>query len=144
MPWIEAEPQTLDDKEDLIRGWDEEWANRTGFTMGIFLKGELIGATGYHVRGPVGVLEIGYWLGVDYVGHGIATMCARELTYVAFALNEVNVVEIHHDVANQASGRIPEKLGYVCEETYERKPEAPGESGVGNRWVMTRQSWGHR
>lgn len=141
MPWIQAEPQTLEDKEDLILGWEEEWSQRSGFTMGIFLKGDLVGATGYHVRGPEGVLEIGYWVGVDEIGKGIATMCAKELTGVAFLIPEVMAVEIHHDVANPASGRIPEKLGYECEEIYQREPEAPGESGTGKRWVMTKDKW---
>jgi hypothetical protein len=50
-------------------------------------------------------------------------------------------VEIYHDAANEASGRIPAKLGYV--RLGERAPRdlwppAPGESGVDVVWQITR------
>lgn len=141
MPWIKHEPQTLEQKEELILLWGKEWIERSGFTMGVFLGGDLVAGTGFHVRGPVGVLEIGYWVSVHHVGRGIATSLARRLTDVAWNIPEVTHVEIHHDKANIASERVPEKLGYHFIKTYEREPDAPGESGEGLVWSVTREQW---
>jgi len=53
-------------------------------------------------------------------------------------LDGVTHVEIHHDVANVRSGRIPEALGFRHVEDRARPPAAPGETGVERVWRRVR------
>jgi RimJ/RimL family protein N-acetyltransferase len=55
-------------------------------------------------------------------------------------MSDVHAVEIHHDSANVASGRVAEKAGFAQVSTYRREVTAPGESGVSVRWVLSRQA----
>jgi RimJ/RimL family protein N-acetyltransferase len=108
--------------------------------MGIFLGERVVGGTGLNLRGAENTVEIGYWVHVDYIGKGIATQVSRALTESAFALwEEIDTVEIHHDEANIASGKVPQHLGFQHVRTVERIPEAPSESGVGYHWAMARR-----
>lgn len=138
MPWIAQEPVDIGDRRALIAGWCAEWDARRNFTMGIF-DGDLnIGGTGFHLRRGPGVVEIGYWTRVSRAGRGVMTRVVGALVEEAFTHDDVDTIEIHHDVANRASARIPEKLGFVRAGERERGPQAPAESGRDVRWVMTR------
>lgn len=141
MPWITFEPQTEAQRAALIDDWSTQWEEHTEFVMGIFDGDGVVGGTGFHVRGEIGSLEIGYWVAVDHVGRSIATRVSRALTDVALGLPGIEVVRIAHDVANLASGRIPEKLGYLVVDEHDRTPEAPGEIGRVRHWAMTRERW---
>jgi RimJ/RimL family protein N-acetyltransferase len=139
MPWIKFEPQSVNQREELIRSWNEAWEDRTEFVMGIFLDDRVVGGTGLHLRGDENTLEIGYWVHVDYIGRGIATQVSQALTETTFALwEEIDTVVIVHDEANTASGKVPARLGFEHVLTEQREPEAPGESGVMYRWEKKR------
>jgi len=57
----------------------------------------------------------------------------------AFALPEVDRVEIVHDLANTRSGAVPQRLGFTEVERRSRtQPAAAGESGVEVVWRLTR------
>ena len=73
--------------------------------------GELIGMSGAHGRGG-SEIEIGYWLGRDYWGHGFATEAAQAVAVYAEGLGEGPVVASHF-ADNPASGRVLEKSGFV-------------------------------
>jgi RimJ/RimL family protein N-acetyltransferase len=139
MPWIKFEPQSVTQREVLIKAWNEAWEDRTEFVMGIFLGGQVIGGTGIHLRGDVNTVEIGYWIHVDCIGKGIATRVSQALTETAFLIwPEIVTVVIVHDEANIASGKVPARLGFEHVFTGQRLPEAPGESGVMCRWEKKR------
>ena len=133
MPWIAFEPMTLEQRT--------EWLTSAADAIGIFdvETGEVVGGTGLHDRlGDPAGREIGYWVRVDRVGHGIATAAARQMVDLAFSLDGVTYVEIHHDKANLASRRVPEKLGFAL--IRERKDEitAPAEIGISCDWRLDR------
>ena len=69
------------------------------------------------------------------------TEASLALTRHAFRDDTIDRVEIHHDKANVASRRVPEKLGYDLADEYPRTIEAPAESGVTVVWRMTRELW---
>ena len=139
MSWIRFEPQSVPQREALIRTWNDAWEDRTEFVMGIFLGSQVVGGTGLHLRGDVNTVEIGYWIHVDYIGKGIATRVSGTLTETAFAIwPEIDTVVIVHDEANIASGKVPARLGFEHVFTGQREPEAPGESGVMYRWEKKR------
>lgn len=139
MPWIKFEPQSVAQREELIKTWSVAWDHRTEFVMGIFLGDRVVGGTGLHLRGDVNTVEIGYWVHVDYIGRGIATQVSRALTEIAFRLwLEIDTVVIIHDEANVASGKVPNRLGFQHVSTGQREPEAPAENGVLYRWEKKR------
>ena len=88
-----------------------------------------------------GAIEIGYWIHVDHIRQGLATELTRALTTVAFGQPDIDRVEIHHDMANVASGRVPALLGYELAAEEDREIATPGEAGVTWIWVMERGDW---
>jgi len=141
MPWAAAEPRTVSERLELIRDWARERESGGDESFGIFLDGVVVGACGMHRRIGEGGLEIGYWVRTADTGRGIATEAARQVCARAFADDEIDRVEIHHDRANPRSGRIPAKLGFERVGEARRAPEAPGEEGVEIVWRLTRRSW---
>ncbi len=73
---------------------------------------------------------------------GAATDAARCLVTAAFEMVGVDFVEIHHDIANVVSGRIPARLGFTLKCEREDGIAAPGEVGVEERvWRRERETW---
>jgi len=101
----------------------------------------LLGACGLHTRIGPEALEIGYWVDVRHTRRGVATLAAAVLTELALDTPGVQVVEIHHDRANEASGAIPARLGYELVATVDHGVEAPGEVGAELQWRMTLYRW---
>src|SRR4051794_31266529 len=115
MPWAAGEPVLLADRMRWIEHGNRQWEAGGDVVLGILLTdGTVIGGTGLHRRAGPDTLEIGYWLHVDHTGRGYVTEAAAALTDAAFDVPGIEHVEIHHDAANLASGRVPERLGYTC------------------------------
>lgn len=142
MPWIEEEPKGVDGRRDLLAGWDAAWALGGDLVMAMELDGVAVGSCGLHRRiGPSGV-EIGYWVDAAHTGRGLARRAAEGLTDLAFTVPELDHVEIHHDEVNEASRRIPERLGYRhVGEIALTRGLAPGETGIEWVWRVTRDEW---
>jgi RimJ/RimL family protein N-acetyltransferase len=56
----------------------------------------------------------------------------------AFTQPGIDRVEIRHDVANQASGRVAAALGFTAVGEQLRRPEAPAETGRMRVWRLDR------
>lgn len=141
MPWAGLEPVAMEDRRKLIGEWDTKWRAGEEVVYGVFLNDQVIGGTGLHRRiGPTG-LEIGYWIHADYTCRGFAAELSAALTDVAFALDGIERVEIHHDKANVASGGVPRTLGFTFVENIAVEATAPAESGVNSVWAVTRSKW---
>ena len=140
MPWASLPPMTIAERVTQIEEWN---AKDDDFTIGIFGEGgRVLGGSGYHARIGPGGIELGYWVHVDFIRKGIATEVARALTTEAFASNaSIDRVEIHHDRNNDASGRVPARLGFTRVGERARPAEAPGECGVLLIWRTVREEW---
>ncbi len=123
MPWVNSEPEPLQVKIDRLRKFRASFDLGQDFIYGIFTPDEtqLIGGTGLHTRVGADGREIGYWIGVDFIGKGYATETAAALTRVAFEVDQVQRVEIHCDPANVRSANVARKLGYVHEATLRQR-----------------------
>ncbi|HEY0518203.1 MAG TPA: GNAT family protein [Ilumatobacteraceae bacterium] len=141
MPWIAAEPQTTQNRLSLILQWQSEWERGGDLVVGAFQDGDVVGSAGLHRRRGPGVLEIGYWIDVGHVRNGFATEIASTLTTLAFTVDGIERVEIHHDKANVASGGIPRRLGYTLAGETPDSITSPGEVGIDCRWTIDRQVW---
>ena len=145
MPWIAAEPQSRSQRRDLIRQWHSEWETGGDLIVGVFEPdGHVIGGSGLHRRRGPGALEIGYWIHVDHVRRGYATEVAAALTDLAFTVDGIDRVEIHHDAMNVPSGRVPRSLGFEFAGASECEPLAPAETGTDWTWVVHRACWAGR
>lgn len=139
MPWADRYDENR--AAEYLRECDAQWASGNTFAYAIIVGGQIVGSAGLHDRVGNGGLEIGYWVHADWTGRGIATDAAEALTDAAVALPGVDRVEIYHDAANAASGRIPAKLGYTRlgeRPTRGLWPAAPGETGTDVVWQFTR------
>lgn len=141
MGWMEEEPQTLEQRRELISGWEKEWSEGGDVYLGIFVEGRVAGSCGLHRRRGPDVLEIGYWVHPAFLRRGLATSVAALLTDAALSVSGINRVEIRHDKANAASAGIPRRLGYgfVGEEPTE--VSAPSEVGAHLVWRIDAGRW---
>lgn len=78
---------------------------------------EAVGGIGFILQQDVGYrsAEIGYWLGEDYWGRGVATEAVRAITDHAFTHHDICRIYAHVFEWNTASARVLEKAGYVFE-----------------------------
>lgn len=76
--------------------------------MAIEVDGSAAGHVGFTPEG-----EIGFWLGSEWWGHGIATRAVCEAGAWAFATFDWPRITARVDPNNQASMRVLEKAGYA-------------------------------
>ena len=83
----------------------------------IDVNGEAVGGIGLVLHDDVErcSAEVGYWLGEQFWGRGIATAALKNFT--EYSLNEFNLTRVFAVpyARNAASIRVLEKVGYSCE-----------------------------
>ncbi len=138
MAWAGQEPLAVAERRALIIAWER--SGDVGYA--VLVDGEVAGSASLRPRhGRVVTLEIGYWLHPQFLGRGFATAAARLVTDLAFTVEGVGRVEIHHDKANVASSGVPRRLGF---EFLGERPDvviASGEVGVDCAWRVERGAW---
>lgn len=117
MPWAMNDDHDIETCAKRIRKFRGLYDAGEDYMMGIFDKsnGNYMGGTGLHLRVGDHAAEIGYWIHVDHTHKGIATEAAKALTKVGFEIENLERIQIHCQVDNEISARIPEKLGFVKE-----------------------------
>jgi len=141
MAWIRFEPQPIEDRRRMLEQWERNW-QAGGDAHFAISRGEVVlGGAGLHRREADG-LAIGYWVDCDHLNQGVATTAARALTDLGFTVPGIAWVDIHHDLSNVASRRVPEKLGYTRLADEQRTGDLPpADTGVGAVWRMARDRW---
>jgi RimJ/RimL family protein N-acetyltransferase len=83
----------------------------------IEVEGSLAGVIGFEHHGDIWrrAVELGYWLGREYWGRGIASEAVRAVTEWAFAHWDINRVWAGVFEWNPASARVLEKAGFEFE-----------------------------
>ena len=141
LPWVAAEPLSLAERRAQIARWTAEADAGGDEVVGLFLDHRVVGGSGLHRRIGPGGLEIGYWVHVDFTRRGIASAASRALTAYAFAMPDIDRVEIHHDAGNIASEGVPRGLGFRLVGEQAQDAKAPAETGVHRIWRVTRAEW---
>jgi RimJ/RimL family protein N-acetyltransferase len=129
MPWAHDDPQTVEEKVQLLQRFRGQFDLGENFVYGLFSsdESELVGGSGLHRRVGDDAFEIGYWIRASRAGQGLATESTAALTRVGFEVCEVDRIEIHTEPENERSMRIPLKLGYAEEARLRRRLyAAPG------------------
>lgn len=132
------------DRRELVAGWDQTWAEGSDAVYGVFIDHTVVGGCGLHRRIGPDALEIGYWIHADHTRQGFATELAAGLTSAAFDVPGITRVEIHHDRANEASGGIPDALGFTRDGEFPDEVFGPSDIGIEVRWSMTAETWARR
>jgi RimJ/RimL family protein N-acetyltransferase len=115
MPWSHHE-QTEATQFERLKGVNADyWAGRE-YGMGLFTEGAFLGCFRLHRRtlNPRG-LELGYWVRSGAAGRGLATHASRMLVAYAFSRLGCDRVQCAHNVKNDASRRVIEKVGFRLE-----------------------------
>lgn len=90
---------------------------------------------------PVGIpdqIQLSYWVADGHQGKGIGTAMAVTIEDFAFRVIGWSAVQINHDATNRASGKIPQKLGYQWNGTFEGDNFARSETGFWYSWIKYR------
>lgn len=108
-------PYTLSD----ARNWLESVIDRrpeTNFAIAN-VNDEAVGGIGFILQQDVGrrSAEVGYWLGEEYWGRGLATQAVKVITEYAFVHHDICRLYAHVFEWNVASSRVLEKAGYLLE-----------------------------
>ncbi len=108
-------------------GMAEEWiathaakfARSEGISLAITLRatGMLVGAIGLEIFQEHSKAELGYWIGRDFWGQGLATEAARVLVNYGFQVVGLNRIQAQHLTRNPASGKVMAKVGMRHEGT---------------------------
>ncbi|KAJ4453482.1 putative GNAT family N-acetyltransferase [Paratrimastix pyriformis] len=93
------------------------FVNGVGAHFAIRLKNDntLIGCIGLGLDKANDSAGLGYWLGVEYWGHGYCTEALHVIISWAFAYYPLQRIEGDHLGTNPASGRVMQKVGMTYE-----------------------------
>ncbi len=107
-------PYTLADARSWLQSVSE---HRPETHFAIAVKEEAVGGIGFVLQQDVAYrsAEIGYWLGEEYWGRGIATAALLAVTQHAFEAYDLCRVYAHVFEWNHASARVLEKAGFTLE-----------------------------
>ncbi|MFL5329015.1 MAG: GNAT family N-acetyltransferase [Gemmataceae bacterium] len=86
-------------------------------------------------------MELGYWIGEPWWGQGLATEAARALVTHVFEDYVVERMQAHCVVANDASSRVIEKLGFQFEGVARSAVCLRGTFYDVKRYAILRKEW---
>ena len=95
------------DRDAFMAHWAKTLANDSALTMAIVADGEVAGSIGCWEAD--GQTFVGYWLGREFWGRGLATQALAELVRMV----EARPLHAHVVKSNVASIRVLEKNGFV-------------------------------
>jgi ribosomal-protein-alanine N-acetyltransferase len=108
-------PESKAELEDIARKNEQEWTadNSYTFTADLLGNGEGIGRLSIRREESPDTWNIGYWIHPDYWGQGYATEASRAI--LEFGKSSLSAFRITtaHAIANSASQRVIEKLGFI-------------------------------
>jgi len=114
---------------------DAKWWIETGskannaVTKVIEYEGEFVGSIGIHPQAGwrSHIAEIGYWIGEEYWGKGLATLALKIMTEFAFSNPALKKLYAPVLGANGGSKRVLEKCGYVLEGVFKKEVYKDGQ-----------------
>ncbi|MAL65891.1 MAG: GNAT family N-acetyltransferase [Acidimicrobiaceae bacterium] len=132
MDWAQDDPSAEDAVGEFLAICDRDWIADRAYNFHVFLADSdaLIGNCALMRRVGSVAIEIGYWIRSDHAGRGYATEAAAILVEAAWGIDSIERIVIRHDLANGASGRVAEKLGFGEIDRVAVEVMAEGESGV--------------
>jgi len=138
MQWMSKDPISLEQRVNIIEVWASQWDETSDFEYGIYKEDELIGGVALRKRIGPGGYEISYWLTKSSTKQGFMTESVKAISIAALELDDVDRIEIHHDVTNIPSKSIPTLLNYeMILDSSPTEKLAPNETGIEYIWRLT-------
>ena len=111
-------PYTVGDACDYITAMLDA-DKYTTFAFAIVHSGEVVGSIGVFRQGNIHsrTAEMGYYIGENYWGKGIATEAVKKVCAYVFENSDIMRIYAEPFARNKASCRVLEKAGFVCEGT---------------------------
>jgi ribosomal-protein-serine acetyltransferase len=111
-----ARVQSLADVQAMIVRFEAKTAAGDGFHWGIWQHDMLVGGVICHYinRGDLNA-ELGYWLGADFTGKGLATRASAAAVRHLLREEKLHRLEMVCGVANTRSRAVAERLGFQNE-----------------------------
>jgi RimJ/RimL family protein N-acetyltransferase len=130
-PWVLYGSDTVDALRDKLQGYADNFSAGVEWRYAMITRDDerIVGGASLHPRVGPGAIEIGYWLATAATGQGFATEAAEALTAEAFRAGDIERIEIRCEPANEASMRVPERLGYHARADVVHEPATPGRPG---------------
>jgi RimJ/RimL family protein N-acetyltransferase len=144
MPWAKEFPEDLADTRGRLKSFRDQFYAGEDYTFGIFNKKEteLIGSAGLHTRIGPGAREIGYWIHAKHVRKGYAKEAVSALIKTGFDIEKINHIEIHCDLKNRISQKIPQALGFKIKATLKNdRVDASGGPRDTVIWLLQRAEY---
>lgn len=118
LPWLDEIKVAEDTAKKFIQPSLDKVTLGKGADFGIYYKGGLVGAIGFHdLDNRNKKTTIGYWIDQSNQGNGIITRAVKSLIEIAFNNLKLNRIQINCAVGNNKSCAIPERLGFKKEGT---------------------------
>lgn len=123
-------PYTIDDAHRFIARHADDQPN-DGIVWAMESKGscDIVGMIGLHdISSPPAKAELGYWVGAEFRGQGLATEAARRVVSWAFEDGGFVRIQAGHFPGNDASARVMRKIGMqgeACLRSYAWKSGQP-------------------
>lgn len=116
--WLTFPSKTnnMEDSLTFIKKSLRRLSENNGYWAGIWYKGRMAGSIGFlYIDWDARKTEIGYWLGDEFLGKGIATKAVK--VFINHSFEELNLRKVEINVAseNLNSRAIPERLGFTKE-----------------------------
>jgi len=119
MEWSHSDPEPLSEKISLLKKWKSDFINNIDYTYAVFKGEKMIASSGFHKSlENHNSLEIGYWVRADEINKGVATKVSCALIIAAFEIINAEKVEIHYEIDNIFSAKIPKRLKLKQEKNY--------------------------
>jgi len=117
LPGVDS-TQSVADTIEFIEGSMDRRDAGEAFIYGIWRELDFRGVIDLHAVDPLNSsAQIGYWMKPQARGYGHATQSAAAMLGISFEILRLERVEIRCAVGNEASVRIPGKLGFTEEAT---------------------------
>ncbi len=104
-------PYTCEDADLFVNHLIKGRLDENEFAFAVCLDGEIIACAGTMNTGD-GTWEIGYWVGADYRGQGVASEAADAITQFSIRHLRASQVTAGYFFDNPASARVLENLGF--------------------------------
>jgi len=150
LAWAEDDPQTVDEKLDLILTFRSNFDAERNWVLGVFDRstGALVAGSGLHPsegKDARHVREIGYWVDRAREGEGLVGEAVLSLLHVAFRWLRCAAVVVRCHPENVRSRALPERLGFLDEGLARAGLTPPGRPPADvHRYTLTLSEFGQR
>lgn len=111
LPWIDRIHSPADTRVFIKTLCDEK-----GPQFAIKVNGELCGSVGFYILDHAQQFAtLGYWLGTEYMGHGIMSDAVKTICHYGYSELDLRRIEVRSAESNVQSRNLPEKLGFYFE-----------------------------